>query len=173
MAQGNPLATVDVPPLDPDQTYSLTITLDPLSAGDYPIVGEVDSTNVVSESNEGDNTEPMMIKVASAPDLSVAKHRCVIFQRDGSNYVKVEVVISNLGTEDAGSFKVTLDVPELGITRSGTVKQLSAGSSIIRRATVKNVPSGHVTLRVEIDPYNTVLEVDETNNSLELYEVVP
>jgi len=146
-----------------------------------PNIATVDSTNLVTESNESNNTLSQMLPIPTAPppctptptptgptptpglpDLVVnsiqAKWVWYNNCNGGALQPNTNVGIQNTGTSNAGAFQLALANPTSSISQ--TVSGLTAGQFL----TVVFVMNGY-PLTATVDSTNMVIESNEINNS--------
>jgi len=156
--------TLTVP--EGDSTLYVNFTLYYVEGGDHPITVTVDCYDVLSESDEEDNTMEYLMTVSNSsselPDLMV-----VSIAGDSTPSVgdtsEYRIKISNIGySASAGtSVRVTVDGRLLDTCDIG---ELSPGESTY--CTVEFTPdsAGVYSMEVMVDPENSVEEVSEENN---------
>ena len=107
----------------------------------------------------------MVVYSAGGPDLVVNSLNA--YKQKGKTFI--DVVVQNDGNQEAGSFTVKVEIPELGQVLSANIAGLAAGESY-RKSFQLKLPGrfkGYLTFKATVDPDNRVAETDEGNNSLE------
>ena len=122
----------------------------------------VDPDNLVDESNESDNslTVPLS-RVYENPDFTVGSIDVPVNLSTGNTY-HVNATIENLGGCYAGSVRV--DLYENGYYESYAYTTVNGSTQVSLRWTPSSV--GEVNLTVSVDPYNSIPELNESNNRL-------
>lgn len=125
-------------------------------------IATADSTAVISESNESNNSLSAYLAVpgagptctpSAAPDLTVSSITYVGSNPSCMNSPKDNVVISNIGNTNAGTFVVSINGAAYPIS------DLAAGQSLTLTITAVN------TVTVTADSTNLIAESNESNNS--------
>ncbi len=147
-------------------TYTYTAALFS-STRDVTVTATADSTGVVAESNEGNNTRSTSFRVVSLPDLTVTSLTGEKSLYEAGETVTVSVVVKNTGSTSSAATTVRLTVPNIG-TFSGNLAVLGADTSrtvtfTFIAPTALNAQS--ITVTVYVDPDNKVAESNESNNS--------
>ena len=149
-------------------TVSYTYTA-PLysSTRDVTVTVTADSTGVVAESNEGNNTRSNSFRVVSLPDLTITSLTGDKSLYEAGETVTVSAMAKNTGATSSAATTVRLTVPNIG-TFTQNISGLSAGASrtvtfTFTAPTALNAQSIMVTAYA--DPDNKVDESNESNNS--------
>ncbi len=149
-------------------TVSYTYTA-PLysSTRDVTVTATADSTGVVAESNEGNNTRSNSFRVVSLPDLTITSLTGDKSLYEAGETVTVSAMVKNNGATSSAATTVRLTVPNIG-TFTQNISGLSAGASrtvtfMFTAPTALNAQSIMVTAYA--DPDNKVDESNESNNS--------
>ncbi|MFO0600080.1 MAG: putative Ig domain-containing protein [Myxococcaceae bacterium] len=140
--------------------------------GEYYVLVEVDSTNVVMEASETNNVGSTATAFVQGIDL-VATSITGPATSGGGNVENFPVSFFNRGTTAAGSVNLrlllsadqVLDQSDFPIY--STSRMVSGGQTITETLSVTmpaNVPNGQFYYLLEIDPGNMVVEANETNN---------
>lgn len=168
--------------LGPDFTFSSIGTggqgtvqlISTLTVGNHEIYVKVDPDNLISESNENNNQGSIPITVSSPPtvlaDLTISSSD-VTFSNPSpteSDAITITAIIQNIGGSDAIQVVVQCydGNPQAGGTKIKediTLPAIATGSTETANFTTSLVTGSH-DIYVRIDPYNTVSELDETNN---------
>ncbi len=79
----------------------------------------------------------------------------------------VQFDVANNGTGSTGSYSFTVNLPVQGgyVYTSPTQSSLTPGSHIVNTLRFKPVQSGGGTVTISVDPYGTVSESNESNNT--------
>jgi len=173
LAQGNPIGTAHFAGLGIGELAAFTISVDPLSVGNWPIVGIVDSADTVNESDETDNDATSYIRVVEPPqpdlpDLVISSATCRPFSWWIFRFASFTATVSNIGTAQAGSFRLSIQVAQTGQTFNKSFSGLGASASGSYSFWVWSLPKGQVTFKVTADSLAQVEESDESNNYLEV-----
>ena len=153
--------------IEPGDNHVVTTTMNPKSSGFFP------ATLTVTSDDPDEPNVPVELTgegyLADGPDLTVS---CNAFHcTDFGKSIRVELMIENLGSENAAAFKAALCLSPDGINlgeplAERTVKKgLKAGRSIGRvlKYSSINSLSGYYIIAV-VDSDDEVLETNETNN---------
>lgn len=137
------------------------------STRNVTVMATADSTGVVTESNEGNNTRSTTFRVVALPDLIVTALSGDNTLYEAGETVKVSAVVKNAGSVSAAATTIRLTVPDIG-TFSSSLTALSAGESrtvtFSFTASTSLIPQS-ITVTAYADPDNVVMESDESNNS--------
>ncbi len=169
--------------LTPSQSISLspTVTIPSVSDGQYYIISYADSIDLISESNETNNTDAYAIQIGdvvqNGPDLDVTRVRTVPDTGlVAGQEVEIEIRIENEGNEDSNSFDVLvyLDIDGDNEYDSNefmgefTFNSLDAGENdtmfVDFDLPVNISSSGVYELFAVADSNNDINETDEGNN---------
>jgi subtilase family serine protease len=153
-------------------------------AGDYKGTVTVDSTHVVSEVNESDNTAPtdVLVPVATV-DLTVTNISIRPTEEPNFNFFKsatitqgvpntVTVTVQNIGNSPSPGFVTSWNPDSLGIIVPGvqTLTQqtgpLGPGESRELTYSFTYPKAGNFRSIAQADAFNTVKETNEANNEL-------
>lgn len=166
---GQVISQNDIPILSAGQSQSYSIMWTPTEIGTFTISAEVDPSNNVGESDETDNTAQATITVygidltiPSAPSFSSP----ILY--GGSNTATVRV--QNLGNTQASNVKISLKID--GQEVGSAITTISAGSAADVPVTWTPSTVGATQIEIEVDPDNTLLELDEGNNKYTAQVVV-
>lgn len=154
-----------------DASSSLTYTFvapNNLSASSIIITALADATNIVSESNESNNSRSVTVTLnAAKPDLTITDDTVTHYY--AGKDVVVSAKITNLSPQPVPSVKVRMTVT----ASSGSVSTLvyeesipvpgNASNLAVFRVKVPSV-SGNYSIRLQVDPDNLISESIETNN---------
>lgn len=134
-----------------------------------PAPGTADDVRLVFASNSGaPGGQAAEFEVwgtaAPTPDLTVTGATATPASPNESQAVSVATVVKNVGTAAsvASSIQVKLGANVVG---TATVPALAAGATATVNVAVPAQPAGSYSLSAIVDPGNTLLELDETNNS--------
>lgn len=157
-------ATVDVPAISAGQSAVFSQNFNLTTAGTQTVTVTADSSNAITESNEGNNIAGITVTVLPPlrPDLVVSSLN--VSKQKGKAIV--EVGVGNIGTAPAGNFGLRLEVLETGEKATASISSLADGTSVIKSFTLKKAPRGTLTFRATVDPDSLIVESDETNNLL-------
>jgi len=137
-----------------------------INISDGSIFSETDHTITEAEMTDGGFVQDITLEVPvpPEPDLTISK---IALKTPG--YVNEEnvlgVMVKNIGTGDAGSFDVSLEVDGATLGEQ-TVISLAAGASTELEYTWTPTNTGGHLLSATADTNNEVEESDETNNDL-------
>ena len=132
------------------------------------LLATADSTNVVAESNETNNTRStsVAIVVPAYPDLAVVSVSPTVPSYNAGKTVTISSVIKNQGNAAAGTFVVKF-TPQGMNSQTQTITGLAAGTSQTLTWTF-TAPTLTATasrsLTVQADSTGVIVESDETNN---------
>lgn len=155
-----------VTPLNPGQSVPSTFQFD-LVALPATVFAKVDTTNLVTESNELNNENQITIgpaPVSAFVDLVAKKIIPDKTTYSANEPIDLRLAVQNIGSGDAlGNNLVHLYVDNVLVHTYTT--PLAAGTSHYEMYTLPNgLTAGTHTLKLEIDPNNDIPELQETNN---------
>ena len=160
---GTVFATDPVPALATGESYTSTLGPFTLSGENDTIRVCADSDEIINELNEMNNCLENVLEAPSMPDLIV----WVALKTPG--YVNEDnilgVRVKNTGTEDAGSFNVSLAIDGTPMPEQ-TVPLLAGGETTELEYAWMPTELGTHLLSATVDTNNDVEESDETNNDL-------
>lgn len=164
---GSQSESVAVPALIAGETFSFDVDFGLIAEGPQLVEVIADSSGVINESDEENNTATVEVTVLPAlrPDLALEQ---VIFssRKKGKNAeVAAEIWISNFGTKDATAFSVIAEVLESGSVYDFRFDGLSVGGRATFNISEFLKKINGVTLKVTIDVWDEIVELDETNNA--------
>lgn len=131
------------------------------------VTATADSTGIVSESNESNNTRSASFNVLSLPDLTITALAGDKSLYEAGETVTISATVKNIGPTSAGATTVRLTVPNIG-TFSTSLSALSTGASRTVTFTFTApiaLSSQSITVTAYADPDNRVVESNESNNS--------
>ncbi|MDX6403845.1 MAG: hypothetical protein QOH70_1300 [Blastocatellia bacterium] len=149
------------------------------ASGTHTILANVDNTNLISESNESNNTltSSMTVTAAGQPDLIVTAISWSPASPVTGNAVTFSATIKNQGTAATPAgvvHRVSFSIDSTEVNWSDTsTTSLAAGAS--RTVTANNGPSGSSTwtatsgthtILANVDNTNLIAESNESNNTL-------
>ena len=149
-------------------TVSFTYTAPALSSTrNISVTATADSTGVIAESNESNNTRSTSFTVIALPDLTVTALSGDKSLYEAGDTVTVSATVKNVGPTSAGATTVWLTVPNIG-TFTQSLSALGAGASrtvtfTFTAPTALNPQS--ITVTAYADPGHLVTESNESNNS--------
>lgn len=160
-------------------TYSATIP-EGIPSGTYYIGAIVDQANTVDENVEDNNTtvsDPITVLTA-APDLVCSVTSFSPAMVDPGGAVAVNVNVQNAGDADAGATTVQAvlgliavganSIKSMTVIGTANVDALAAGASTdvtINGTVPSDADMGTYSVGADVDPDNTVTEINEDNNS--------
>jgi Ca2+-binding RTX toxin-like protein len=147
---------------------SYTIKGSQLGAGSYTIYIKADGDNVISESNESNNTSGctyLTINVPSSPDLIFSSFTASASSVNSNQNLTLNFTVSNNGKASAGASEVYIYDGSTCIGKTG-IQSLSAGASATASFTISpgTLSAGTHTFSLKADGGNAVSESDENNN---------
>ena len=157
-----------VPALGPSGVHFYQETFIPAAPGIYTYTVEADFNQVVTEANESNNINSFTITVTPClPDL--VSEDCDLAATSATNYttgnMTLNATIVNVG-EIATSLPVTVRFQFSNNTFVNVVHAggIPKGQSVTVTAAVPAFVNPGVTMRVIVDPNNTIAELNEANN---------
>lgn len=153
-----------------------------LSAGTHTLQLRADGTNVIAESNEGNNNRTRTITVLprTAADLTMAlpagwSDKLIVSTNAGDNAddsplyndqnLYIDLAIGNIGSADAGGFITSLYVDGV-LKQSWTTVSLAAGTQrLITDFNLGKLSAGSHTLKLTADSTGLISELNELNNN--------
>lgn len=141
----------------PEYTAARTIT----------VTATADSSNVITESNEGNNARSASFRVLALPDLTISSLSGNKPLYEAGEMVTVSAVVRNIGQSASPASTVRLTVPGIG-TFSQNVAALNADGS--RTVTFNftaptSLSPQSILITAFVDPNNLIVEINENNNS--------
>ena len=143
------------------------------ATGEYYVLVQVDSTNVVAEASEANNVGSTLTAFVQGIDL-VATSISGPASTGGGNTESFAFSFFNRGTTGAGtvSYRILMSVDQVFDATDFTVSTgsypVSGGATITETALPvlipANAPNGQYYFLLQVDPMNTVLEANELNN---------
>jgi subtilase family serine protease/squalene cyclase len=143
--------------------------------GNNDIYVTVDPDDSITEAYEANNKAYKTIRVAASqgPDLTLVSSDITFTPQSPiqGDFVTITADIHNIGNQDAGEVLVEFSIydPNVGasfIIGRKTIVFIPAGSTLSAQLTWDTaIFSGNLDIAVEVDPFNTVVEMDETNNN--------
>ncbi len=154
--------------VDASTTVSFNLTA-PATAQTLTLTATADSTNIVAESNETNNTRStsVAIIVPAYPDLTVVSVSPAVPSYNAGETVTVSSVIRNQGNAATGTFVVKF-TPEGMSSQTQTVTGLAAGDSQTLTwafTAPRLTATASRSLTVQADSTNVVSESNENNNT--------
>ncbi len=131
------------------------------------VMATADSTGIVAESNESNNTRSAAFSVLSLPDLTITALAGDKSLYEAGDTVTVSATVKNIGPTSAGATTVRLTVPNIG-TFSTSLSALGVGASrtVTFTFTAPTALSPQsITVTAYADPDNRIAESNESNNS--------
>ncbi len=131
------------------------------------VTATADSTGVVMEINEGNNTRSTTFTVLALPDLVVTALTCDKPVYEADETVTISATAKNNGPTTAAATTVRLTVPGIG-AYSKNIAALNAGASQTVQFTFTAptaLTAQNITATAYADPNNTVQESNEGNNT--------
>ncbi len=143
-------------------THTSSFVWTPLQ-GIHQVFVVVDGENLIPESDETNNLQYDELVVRIVPDLTVLEPE-ITFESD---YVKVIIPVQNIGEAGATGIVIALydgDPATGGVMIDGaTILHIAAGETATVSLMVYNPPTSEY-LYIVVDPENTIMESNETNN---------
>ena len=183
---GVPVRSETLASLAPNATFAVTdLPLGVLPVGVHTLRVAVDPTNRVLEANETDNVLEYVFEVL-APRSNLTVTKALVSYRPGTDTddtplvrgeaAFADVVVKNIGDRiAAGRAPFNVEISLNGVlVRSETLASLGPNATFaVTDLPLGVLPVGVHTLRVAVDPTNTVIETNETDNVLEyVFEVL-
>lgn len=158
------------------ESTTLQINWKPLNDGSYTFTVNLDSTQLVREFSEENNSASKTFNVKTKPNFYIADKRTDIDMSTDSlaqgEDISFEVVLSISGNADdisTISYDFTVDgVPVEGISGSTTVNKETDPPTATIKFTWTTHVSGQPPLVLVIDPNGDIDESDEDDNNIEL-----
>jgi|GEM_PF-4274297 subtilase family serine protease len=155
--------------LDSGQEDSIVFSWTPEEVGVINIRAEVDPLNSITESNEGNNTKTETVN-SLAPDLTITNFEVPENIVIGNSY-QLNITLENKGSYQASNFKVVVKEGE-HVIRQEVISSIQAGESITLAVTYSPSSSGDVSFSAIADSEDTVVESNESNNSIDVTRTV-
>ncbi len=150
--------------------------------GEWLLKAVTDPYGEIAEYDETNNVSQKFVEILEAtekPDLTVSITSYPSRVERGGSY-SIEVEVHNAGNEAAEDFPVRItversgDVREVGEIRIDSLDPGAYEARTISWSVPYDMGIGNWTLKAEVDPYDDVLEKDETNNAdIKTVEVTP
>jgi hypothetical protein len=131
------------------------------------VTATADSTGVIPESNESNNSRSSSFMVRSLPDLIVSALTCDKPAYEAGETVTVSATIRNAGATPSGATTVRLTVPGIG-TYSKSISALSASATqkvSFSFTAPTALTAQSITVTAYADPNNIIQESNENNNT--------
>jgi len=162
-----PIVETVIPSLDPGASGTVETDWIADEMNDRLVWLEVDPDDQVVEFDEGDNQDFKILDVQSIPDLVVTSGQVSFNPRfpHTGDVVQLEVTVVNIGDQTAASTEVRLEVVDGPIVDSIPIPGIAGGESetvVFDWAT--GAAAETISLRITVDPADTVTELDEDNN---------
>ena len=126
------------------------------------MIATADYYNDITESNEGNNTKTGIVYVDSVkPDLAIVDSTIQNWYENKT--VCVSATISNLKAQSVPSVPIKLTIGNQTYTENICVEGNSSNLVVFSFTTPT---SGDYTVEIDVDPDNTILESNESNNTL-------
>jgi subtilase family serine protease len=131
------------------------------------VMATADSTGIVAESNESNNTRSAAFSVLSLPDLTITALAGDKSLYEAGDTVTVSATVKNIGPTSAGATTVRLTVPNIGtFSTSLSALGVSASRTVTFTFTAPTALSPQsITVTAYADPDNKIAESNESNNS--------
>lgn len=166
---GTVVSTVTIGTLSSGGTFSTSsvINTSGLSVGSHVLTVKADSSNLVAESNESNNSATYSFNVTqlAMADLTVSGFSVPASVNQGSN-LSYSFSVNDSGTLSAGPSKTNLYLDGT-LLSTRTTGRLAVGSSslVMGSFSTGSLSTGQHTLTVVADAASQVAESNETNNS--------
>ncbi|MBN1866290.1 hypothetical protein JW916_03260 [Candidatus Sumerlaeota bacterium] len=144
------------------------VSLGMLEAGPREIQIVVDPLDEVIETQEGNNTLVQTIQVASPPDLRVESAWYGPPSPDQTSEVRIGFNTRNDGPGDAGEALFVIREGANVLAIGGLPPIPAPGIETAQNVSVGRLAPGAHTLSVEVDPWNNIVEANESNNTFNL-----
>jgi len=156
---GNPIASKEVA-INPESNNTVEIST-VFSYGIRNLVVDIDQSNIVNETNEGNNEHPIQVSVGGLPDLTPSD---VLFPENmmEGNDIGINLTVRNLGHKNSDNFTVRISIGNFTDNGSLSIEENSSQRIGFNWTSVK----GSHQVKIEIDPEGKIKEVDEDNNNL-------
>ncbi len=157
-------------------TFKITLPTK-LSAGQYYILGLVDSRHKIREVNEHNNLKIISIQVMANTDLTLSHLTTSSMTIKRGAYLSVRGQVHNIGTSTIRdvlvkfylSYDANISTQDIDLRASYRLRSLSAGASANFYVSVlipKNVRKGRAHIGAIVDPYDKIKENNERNNTI-------
>jgi len=148
--------------LSANQEMSISfICPSPAVEGNYTIIATADQENEISEKDEHNNNNSVSVYYSAKPlpDLSISESDITyqIKEINKEQMLSLKMYVKNIGTEKAPSVSVCANEKCIRIS------MIPSGSKAYASI---NLPINQTTIRIRIDPNNTVSELNESNNEI-------
>ncbi len=136
---------------------------------------DVDGDGEVAEFNEDDNRDFRILDVSTIPDLVVTSGQVSIDPRlpRSGDVVHFEVAVLNTGDQTANTIEVELGVAGGAVIDTATIPTIEGGGvETVSFEWATDGVVGDTALRISVDPSDSVAELDEDNNTVDLMVTV-
>lgn len=157
------VATQTVNQLNVSESTPLTFYWTPSTRGSHTLLAVVDSENLINESNELNNQINCTVNVVpKLPDLT-SNTINIPLNLEVNTSTTINVTVSNIGPGDSAGGHLSLynGTSLIGTLPLGNI--ISGGSATYNFPWTPTTVGSH-TLRIVVDPLNSVEEENETNN---------
>ena len=160
--RANLLASIAVPALGPGEQAELSASLRTAAAGEQQVLVRADSSDIVHEADETNNTATLALWTLSAsrPDLVVSE--VMVGPRIPGVPRRFTVRVENWGDADAGAFAVDLRAGSVPVSAPVFVDGLPFDAWLEVELFTS---TGESILAAVADPDGWIAESDETNNT--------
>ncbi len=142
------------------------------TASTRAIFVKIDPLNTIDELSRAANTASKNLTSATLPDLSIVSADITVFPPAPDPYIMVSVAAQVRNLDETGASNVQVDLylgdpAHGGMVFSSTIVPLIPGGGVVNIGGVippQYIDGGTKTIYVIVDPHNTVVEKDKTNN---------
>jgi len=131
------------------------------------VTATADSTGVIAETNENNNTRSATFTVLALPDLTVTSLAGDKALYEAGETITITASIKNIGASASPATTVRLSVPNIG-AYSKSISALGAGASQVATFTFTapvSLTAQNITVTATVDPDNLIAEANESNNT--------
>jgi uncharacterized repeat protein (TIGR01451 family) len=137
------------------------------TAGTHTVEVIVDPANAIGEISEGNNSASTDISAQRRADLALAAPTLSAVKAKGGDVVTFTAAVTNLGEATAGDVVVRFLLDGVQVGTEKRIAQLAggAGASVSSDTWSASRADGQHTVKVVVDPANSVAESNEVNNA--------
>ncbi len=158
--------TLSVKELAANATQALTASWTPSVGGTYTITATADSTNLVDEDKEDNNTKTITVTITNKPDLTISALSCPTGVVGKTSSISATVK-NAYSTAAASTAKIEVKNSSGTSVYSTTLSVSELAANATQTLTASWTPSaaGTYTITATADSGNAVSEHDESNNT--------
>jgi subtilase family serine protease len=152
--------------IDAGQTINVLLPFTFPKAGNFESTARVDTKNVVTETNEKNNTQLLPVTVLRATtDLSITSITTIPDHPVQGRNATIQVTVNNSGNTAAGPFRLKVVPRQFAAAINQQESGLAAGATTTYSFNYTYQKAGKVTIKATVDSTKAVKETNEKNNN--------